>query len=211
MTAKDEPTSAAKLTIARIATISQLAFIQMLPKPTKKYSVSMLPITEDLRGEGWVKKSEQSWRIGVAGDGTSPKALRAKAIKSTRARREFVRELDLERMLFSVAPYASDEDAGELINEFEENTHKMVTRVLNLDDFTTFDQVDSRALGNSKCVEYRWDALGRVRVARAVAARVKNVYFNVTCQKYDVPTPWPFVFDMAILQSNKVRQVIEQE
>jgi hypothetical protein len=210
MTKEDEPKSHSKLTRARIAAISELAFVQLLPKPTKKYSVSMLPITEDLPGEGWVKNSDQSWRIGVAKDGSSPKALRAKAIKSTRSRREFVREPDLERVLFSVAPYASDDDAGELINEFEENTHKMVSRVLNLDDFTTFDQIESRALGNSKCVEYRWDALGRIRVARAVAARVKNVYFSVTCQKYGVPTPWPYVFEMAILQSAKVRQIIEQ-
>ncbi len=112
---------APKLPFTTLASLAQLTFGRLLPKPNKRFTVSLLLEESELFDAGWKKTLQQSWPMGVVKDRTDPIYVRARESKSTSSRRMFKKTSDVyaDSIMTSVSPFVSAEDAAIVVTRFE--------------------------------------------------------------------------------------------
>ena len=203
----EAPKTDSELKRSRLKSIAQLKFAQMLPQPTRSRSLSMLPTDDQLPGS-WVLDKDQTYPIGVVKGRSKPELVRARELKSICARRFFKRDPDQESLTFTVAPYASSEDARKMIDNFEISMHDLYNKIVNLNYFRVAEPDPPDSLGHTQCIECEWEAFGHPRTARGLAAQVDDVCFQVQYLRDHDPVSWPQLFEMAELFSEHVRTVI---
>jgi hypothetical protein len=192
--------------LSTLASLAKLTLGRLLPQPNRNYSLGLLVEASDLPHGEWTQSTQQTYRMGVISNRKNPITVRARKAKTTAARRLFSADgEEAASLIFTVMPYATDGDASVKVSEFGENHHKVLSKIVKIEQFAVVQPPEANDFGSNTCVEYHWQTPEGLRYGKGLAMQIDNILLSVTCTKNGDTVGWSEVFKMTTLQSKKIR------
>ena len=175
-------------------------FAKLGRKAGASRSLGYLPNVADLPGEGWRLLDESTWRTGWMLDKSSERAVRARKIKSVSAARSFEQYVSsvgvLGGLSVQVAPYATEEDALDVLSRPKNVTSNPRSKVRKTDE-RSVDWI--RVEGSPSIWAYEMETLGPKGegVARHLMGTAGRIVFGLTAAGSSEMWSWEEVVSLA--------------